>query len=117
MHFSTSTDADMQACIEACTHCHQVCLQTAMNHCLVMGGQHVEPEHFRLLMSCAEICQTSANFQLGSSTFHPRVCDVCAEVCEACAADCERIGGMEECVRACRACAESCRKMASARTA
>ncbi|MGZ8225396.1 MAG: four-helix bundle copper-binding protein [Methylococcaceae bacterium] len=102
----------MQACIKACCHCHKTCLQTAMNHCLETGGKHVEAEHFRLMMNCAEICQTSANFQLSSSHFHRRVCEVCAEICEACAVDCEKIGGMDECVGACRECAESCRLMA-----
>ena len=107
------TENAIQTCIEACSHCHQVCLQTAMNHCLESGGKHVKPKHFRLLMNCAEICQTSANFQLGSSHFQHRLCEVCAEVCEACAADCAKLGDMDECVEACNACAESCRQMAS----
>lgn len=110
MNQPAHTEYAMQACIEACSHCHQVCLQTAMNHCLETGGKHVEADHFRLMMNCAEICQTSANFQLSSSHFQQRLC----EVCEACAADCEKIGGMDECVKACKKCAESCRKMASA---
>ncbi|TRW91262.1 four-helix bundle copper-binding protein [Candidatus Methylobacter oryzae] len=103
----------MQSCIEDCMNCHQVCLQTAMNYCLNTGGKHVEPEHFRLMMNCAEICQTSANFMLSNSRFHMRTCAVCAEICEACAADCRQIGGMDECVQACQNCAESCRQMAS----
>lgn len=110
----TSSEHAMPVCIEACSHCHQVCLQSAMNHCLKVGGKHVEAEHFRLMISCAEICQASANFQLMGSPFHQRVCEVCAEVCEACALSCEKVGGMEACVKACRDCAESCRKMASA---
>ncbi len=113
MNHPAPAEHNMQACIEACSHCHQVCLQTAMNHCLNMGGKHVEADHFRLMMSCAEICQTSANFQLISSPFHPRVCEVCAEICEACAENCEKIGDMDGCVAACKACAESCREMAS----
>lgn len=104
----------MESCIQACNQCHQICLQTAMNYCLNTGGKHVEPEHFRLIMSCAEICQTSANFQLSNSSFSNRLCAVCAEVCEACAADCRRIGGMDECVQACENCSASCRQMASA---
>jgi hypothetical protein len=103
----------MQSCIEVCSHCHQVCLHTALGHCLNTGGKHVEAEHFRLMMSCAEICQASANFQLGNSAFHQRVCGVCAEICEACAVSCEKIGSMDECVKACRDCAESCRHMAT----
>lgn len=110
-HIEHSENA-MQACIEACSHCHHICLQTAMNHCLEIGGKHVEAGHFRLIMSCAEICQTSANFQLSGSVFHHRLCLLCAEVCEACAADCEKVGDMDECAEACRECAVSCRQMA-----
>lgn len=111
------TKHTMQDCIEACNHCHQVCLQTALNHCLEADGKHVEAAHFRLMMNCAEICQTSVNFQLSNSVFQHRLCEICAEVCEACADDCEKIGDMDECVKACRACAESCRQMASKGTA
>ena len=103
---------DMQAYIEACSRCHQVCLQTAMNFCLSQGGKHVEASHFRLMMNCAMICETSANFMLSGSDYHQRICGVCAEICEACAADCEGLGDMDECVETCRSCAASCRQMA-----
>ena len=83
----------------------------AMNHCVESGGKHVEPAHFRLMMNCAELCQTAANFVLSSSSLHQRVCAACDEVCEACATNCEKVGDMDECVRVCRRCAESCRQM------
>lgn len=115
MHQQSQSEHAMQACIDTCSSCHQVCLQTAMNYCLKVGGKHVEAEHFGLMLNCAEICQTSANFQLSSSSFHRQVCEVCAEVCEACAASCKKLGGMDECVEACTRCAESCREMATAK--
>jgi hypothetical protein len=114
MRNQTAMNQDMQRCIEACVECHQTCLQTAMNHCLETGGKHVEPDHFRLMLNGAEICQTSANFMMSSSRLHQRVCGVCAEVCDACAKSCEQVGDMDECVQACRRCAESCRRMAKA---
>lgn len=104
---------EMQNCIEECLDCHRICLQEAMNHCLEKGGKHLEPTHFRLMMNCAEICQTSANFMLSGSQHHKLTCGVCAQICEACAQSCEQVGEMEECVRACRRCAESCQKMAA----
>lgn len=104
---------EMLACIEACQRCHSSCLSMAANHCLEVGGEHVEPKHFRLMLACAEICQTSANFMLMGSEYHKRVCAVCAEICEACARSCEEIGDMQDCVDACRRCAESCRRMAA----
>jgi hypothetical protein len=107
-----SMDPDMQACIDACQHCHNICLQTAMTHCLRMGGQHVEEEHLRLMINCSEICQTSANFMLSHSSMHNAICAACAQVCHACQASCERIGDMDECVQACRMCADTCEAMA-----
>ncbi len=101
----------MQDCIQACTECAQTCLQTAMNHCLESGGQHTEPSHFRLMMDCAEVCQTAARLQLSNSEFSEEFCALCAEVCAACADSCEELGDMDECVRACRDCARSCETM------
>jgi hypothetical protein len=104
-------NAEMEECIRLCLNCHHVCYEAAMNQCLEAGGQHVQPEHFRLMLNCAEICQTSANFMLSGSDLHHLTCAVCAEVCRRCADDCERIGEMEECVEACRSCADACAEM------
>ena len=102
----------LEQCIRHCLECHQICLHAAMNHCLVVGGRHTEPDHFRLMICCAEICQTSANFMLSGSDLHTLTCRVCAEICNRCADDCEAIGDMEACVNACRACAKCCAQMA-----
>lgn len=110
-----SMNPDMQQqCIQECQNCHSVCLSMAASHCLEMGGKHVEPAHYRLMLDCAQICQTAADFMLRSSMMHAHVCRACAEVCEACARSCEEVGDMQRCVDACRRCAESCRKMAHA---
>ena len=103
---------EMQHCIETCLSCHRVCLQEAMNHCLEMGGKHLEPTHFRTMVNCAEMCQTSANFMLSGSGLHTITCGACARVCAACAESCAKIEGMEHCAQTCRGCAETCRKMA-----
>ncbi|MGH9896469.1 MAG: four-helix bundle copper-binding protein [bacterium] len=108
----TMNNTDMDRCIQECLDCHAVCLREAMQHCLELGGKHTEPEHFRLMVACAEICQTAANVLLAGVELHPRVCEVCAEVCEACARSCERVGQMEKCVEACTRCADACRRMA-----
>jgi len=107
MNFTNST------CIDNCTNCHEVCLKTAMNHCLLVGGKHIEPEHFKLMLDCAKICATSADFQLSRSAFSAHVCSLCAEICEACADSCEKVGDMDECVAVCRKCAKSCAEMAA----
>ncbi len=113
MHQHSQSDHAMQACIDACSNCHQICLQTAMNHSLETGGKHVKAKHLRLMMNCAEICQTSANFQLTGSHFLPRLHQLCAEICDACATECSEIGDMEDCVKACQTCADSCRQTLS----
>jgi hypothetical protein len=105
----------MQECIDNCSNCHAACLETVI-YCLQKGGHHAEESHVRLLLDCAEICQTSANFMLRASDLHPRTCGVCAEVCERCAAECERLGDdaqMKACAQACRICADSCRRMSA----
>jgi hypothetical protein len=109
---------DMQECIKNCTDCHSICLET-VQYCLEQGGKHAEPSHIGLLLDCAEICQTSANFMLRGSDLHPSTCAMCAEVCEMCARDCDRFGAdtrMKACADMCRRCAESCRQMATPRS-
>jgi len=82
----------------------------ATTHCLEMGGEHVAPQHLRLTLLCAEICETSAKFLMSNSDLHKETCRVCATVCAECADDCQRVGDMDECVDACRACAEILRR-------
>ena len=104
---------EMRNCIEECLRCYQVCLGTAMTHCLWVGGKHTEKQHFSLMMACAEICRTTAHFMLLNSPHHKHLCRECAEICRECARDCERVGDMQECVEACKRCAESCSRMAA----
>ena len=98
----TRMTQDMQECSKRCWECHRVCLET-ISHCLQMGGQHADPAHIRLLMDCAEICLTSANFMLRASDFHVQTCAVCAVVCERCAKDCDQFNDaqMKTCAEAC----------------
>lgn len=106
-------DPQMKQCVEECLRCYSICLSTAMNHCLELGGKHVEKQHLTLMMACTEICRTAAHFMLMGSSHHKHTCAECAEICAQCADDCERLGDMQECVDACRSCAESCRLMAA----
>ena len=106
----------MQECIERCLDCHKACLETVM-YCLQQGGPHAEANHVRLMLDCAEICQTSANFMQRGSDLHHLTCSACAEVCQRCADDCARLADgdddnrMAACATMCRRCAESCRHM------
>lgn len=105
----------LRECMEECLNCHGICLNT-ITYCLEQGGRHAEADHIRLLLDCAEICQTSANFMLRGSLQHTRTCAVCAEICTQCAHDCQPLqddAQMKNCAEACRRCAESCRQMAT----
>jgi hypothetical protein len=87
----------MQECLDNCLACYRTCFSMATTHCLEMGGEHVAPEHFRLMLLCAEICETSAKFLMSNSDLHKETCRVCATVCADCADDCQRGGDMGEC--------------------
>jgi hypothetical protein len=105
--------SQMKECIDACLSCGAVCMET-IRHCLEMGGKHAEAQHITIMMDCAEICQTSANFLLRGSAAHVETCSTCAAVCRACEESCRQIGGdtMSRCADECAKCAESCERMA-----
>src|SRR2546421_4779158 len=100
----TTTESQLQECIVECDSCHDVCTET-IAHCLMTGGRHAAAAHVRLLMDCAQICQTASDFMLRGSSLHRAVCRVCAEVCDACAVSCAELGGVEM-----NACAKACRR-------
>ena len=104
---------EMKEAIHDCQECHSVCTET-LQHCLQMGGEHVAPDHIRLMLDCIEICETCADFMLRGSVFHTSICGVCADICERCAEDCDRFTDdamMKACADVCRRCAASCRRM------
>lgn len=109
--------AEMRECVENCSNCHDVCVET-VTHCLDRGGEHATLEHIRALLDCAQACDASRDFMLRGSDLHAAVCGVCADACERCAESCEAIGGdddvMRNCAEICRRCAESCQAMAEA---
>ena len=110
----TTEESRIERCIEACLECRRVCFEMAMTHCLKQGGAHVEQGHLSLMLNCASLCQTTADFMLAGSALHAEVCRVCADVCAACAQSCARLAGMEACERACRRCETLCSELASA---
>lgn len=111
----TMMSNEMNECCHMCAECSRVCLET-VNHCLQKGGKHAEAKHIQLLLDCAEICQTSANFLARGSDVHDKVASLCADICEKCAESCEQIDPndamMKQCAEMCHKCAESCRKVA-----
>ena len=107
-------NGEMEKCIQECVQCLRVCEETSM-HCLDKGGKHAEKSNIRLMIDCAEICETSANFMMRNSDAHGEVCGVCADVCQKCADDCRQFSDdpeMLKCADVCSSCEESCRRMA-----
>src|SRR6185436_7632877 len=88
-------DEDIKSCIESCNECRDECEAVLFQHCVRMGGKHLEEKHVRLMADCMEICQAAAHFMLRGSDMHASICDLCAEVCEDCADSCDEIGGEE----------------------
>jgi hypothetical protein len=108
-------DSRLQHCIAACGNCQETCLETLV-HSLAIGGKHAEAHHIRVLLDCAEACQTAANFMLRGSDLYGLFCEPCAAVCDACARSCEPLADddqqMNRCVESCRRCADACREVA-----
>jgi hypothetical protein len=111
---------EMRQCIQLCQDCHALCTQM-ITHCLELGGRHAAPDHIRLLMDCAQICTTTADYMARGSSLHDRTCSLCAEICRLCAESCDQVQGddqlVKQCAEMCRRCADSCERMASHRTA
>ena len=85
----------MQSCIEECLRCDSSCLSILKKHCLTASNKHMEPEHVRITLACAEMCHISAAVMLIGTEHHKHTCRECAEICEACAASRERVGDMD----------------------
>lgn len=110
------SDDEMKQCIQLCQDCHALCLQT-VDHCLKLGGRHAAADHIRLLLDCADMCETTAHYLLRGSSFHERICRLCADVCRQCGENCGQLAGDDEllkrCAELCRRCGGSCERMAS----
>ncbi len=103
---------DAKACIEACTACHDVCMETSAR--LRMQG-HGDEGQIGALLDCAELCRMAANFVMRDSPLHAMVCVLGADACLRAARDCERFEDdrMREVANTCRRTADRCRRVAA----
>lgn len=110
-------DKSMQDCVNLCWQCRTACQETLFSHCLEMGGEHVAPDHVKIMTDCIQACQVAADFMTRDSALHVSTCAMCADVCEACAESCEALEApeMKKCADICRKCAKSCRDMSKQR--
>ena len=107
------TSDEVRECLKDSLDCYQTCTET-ITRCLTMGGKHAEKEHLNLLMDCARMCNTNADFMIRNSPYYPQTCGITADICDECADTCERFDDsfMKECANVCKRCSESCREMA-----
>lgn len=106
---------EIQQCIEECLNCHASCTMTAQ-YALGEGGDKADPGLVGVLLDCAEICQTSANFMLRGSPYHGATCAACAELCRAAEEALREFADDEQlahCAETCATCAASCEQMAA----
>lgn len=100
-------------CIDACLSAHRSCTE-AVIHGMQQGGAAAEWELNQLLLDCADINETAADFMLRSSRLHHLTCQVAAEVSDRCATACEKLAQedrlLKETAEACRRAATNCRK-------
>jgi hypothetical protein len=104
-------NALVEDCMAACHQCRDACLSMATTIDLSAdhSGRNADP--FRILINCAEICQTTSNFLKSGSPFSSIICQACAQICFACADSCVTVGGMADCVHACRQCGQQCQRL------
>jgi hypothetical protein len=107
------TQREFRHCHEACSDCRRQCLETFAQHCVVLGGRHVDPDHAQLMLDCADICQVAESFLARNSEHHAFVCVACASICRICADSCDELDDqvMRMCAVSCRRCAEICSGM------
>jgi hypothetical protein len=107
-----SLSDEAKACIDACSACHDVCMETTA--WLRMQGPGDEGQIGGLL-DCAELCRLTANFLMRDSPLHSMACFLCADACRHAARDCERFDEdrMRKTAEACRRTADHCRRSAA----
>ena len=104
---------EVKECLKDCLDCYQACTET-LAKCLVIGGEHAKLEHVNLLIDCAKMCSTNAEFMLRNSSYYPQICSITADISDECSYMCDRFEEdfMKECSNVCRRCSDACREIA-----
>jgi hypothetical protein len=104
----------LDECIQNCWRCHRQCLETTV-YLSAKDGDDAKQEKVRLLLSCAELCQSTANLLLIGASIYQDACRLCAAICEESAMMLGRDTEDRQlrlCFDACCQCAASCLEMA-----
>lgn len=106
----------MDECIQNCLDCHRACLMIVPH---LSRSEPASQTHITsLLLTCAQLCQTSACVLLIKSAAYTDVCSACAQACERCAKECYDLANGDakllHCADMCQRCAKSCTGMLTA---
>ena len=105
---------EMRRCIEAASETYAVCTET-LTYSLDGHFDLADPRHLRLLIDCAEVCQTTQNALLRASELKQLLATVCVEACENVAESCRQLDPTDEqlaeCAEVCTRCADYCREL------
>lgn len=90
--------------------CAKTCHET-LTYCLEQGGEHVESDHLKAMLDCADICTWTATLHQRQSPLAEAAMELCAQACKTCEESCGQFEGdetMQACAEACRTCYEHC---------
>jgi hypothetical protein len=110
---------EMDECVQYCMECHRACTRTVTH--LIALEDDTEPADARqltLLLDCAQLSATCADFMIRASEFSTMIGGLCAEVCRSCKQVCEGLEAADavaqECAAACGRCANACARASAA---
>jgi hypothetical protein len=106
----------MVDCIESCSACAHLCIET-LAWCQARGGRLADPNHVALLTLCTEICNASARAMARGAETRDFLCHACAKVSQRCADSIRMLGNepqLRACAAACANAARACADMARA---
>lgn len=101
-------DREAERCIDALQACYAACMRNVSYGNVKKSGP-IQEEHVRLMLDCAEMCQTAANFLIRESDHYLRICREAAEICKDLASSCEGVDGMDGIRSTCDECVSVCR--------
>ena len=106
---------DIQQTIEDCLDAYAIAKET-ISYSLQQGGDVARGELIVTLLTCSDVCRSTAEFIVIEAALRSSSCGFCAIVCDFAAEQCERFEDeqLTACAEAMRNCAQSCRELASA---
>lgn len=112
MKVTSEKSHQIQACIDACTKCAQICYE-CFNACLSEPDVNARRDCISMLVECAMMCQMSVSMMTMNAKFSMQHCELCEKICNQCAQECAMFKDehCKKCAEICLQCADACRNM------